>query len=475
MNILPTVVRYLEGSRSDPDLDTKTTAIILLCELMYSVHPEAFAAWFPTLISPLLSALKIADHLSRDLSAVALMALFLVGMELISDSFLRLLYPSIKSAVQALRPTILVLAAGRNISDELRSNLHSAGHLRRVLAVAREEEEGSTLDLKSIGFCASLPSGSHSTDISAASAHEQGLFCSIPFLASLPFCTPESTPDNDGDGDPTFTLDQQWMAYSAFIDSSLLTPGFGREMRAFILSLEDLNVLVLGSTLDNKVALHSQFAHIQYAARDAQRRLQLYSSRLVASIKVILTSAENTVTTAQTVSRSTTKRIDATKLDMAYRHTLTTFEILNRELAHLNGETYEAITTLESHINVLYELVYSEAFHEVQADVQEILSWLMTKFWGNRELLSHAHERLDVLRRVVASAKLMKGLVLDVQFRLEVLQIETDALCRQAEEPLLIGGPTPVEEVVRALREGCLTLKEQLGVARGQVVGSLGT
>lgn len=143
----------------------------------------------------------------------------------------------------------------------------------------------------------------------------------------------------------------------------------------------------------------------------------------------------------------------------AYLHTLRSFEALNHDLTHLNAETERSLARLDSHIDILRDLL-SEEVDGLTKEIGELLGRLWTRLGGNRSSLSDAHERQLSLSRAGEKLGLMRRVVWDAQVELHGLQQGTDALRAYTVEPLLVDGPLPRREIIRALIEGCETLQE---------------
>ncbi|KAJ3516834.1 hypothetical protein NLJ89_g880 [Agrocybe chaxingu] len=238
-----------------------------------------------------------------------------------------------------------------------------------------------------------------------------------------------------------------------------------------------MTVMLKASGVRNKAALVSHIKIVCDSSRESTRRLNKYMTRLLSSINTILTVSDYTIGVALSVAADrkgsfshiirlgtfwTDDKLSGTPLRRAYLHAIKSFETLNHELAHLNGEAYESLITLDNHIELLADLVYEEALVETWEEIQEILG----RFWSilglYRSSVAQAREQEAVLEHVGLSTKVMKHFVLDVQLQLESLQADTEALRTQAAEPLLIDGSVAVENVVYALKEGSTMLKERL-------------
>jgi len=150
------------------------------------------------------------------------------------------------------------------------------------------------------------------------------------------------------------------------------------------------------------------------------------------------------------------------RLQAAFLHTIDTFDTLNRDLSHLNGETQEAIAILDGYVEVLVNLIYDDALVDANQELGEILGRFWTQLGGHRTLLSGARERVDTLNRVGKGTQLMRSFVLDVQLQLESLQTGAEELRAQAAEPLLINSPIPTVNIIKSLKDGCIVLKDEV-------------
>jgi len=145
----------------------------------------------------------------------------------------------------------------------------------------------------------------------------------------------------------------------------------------------------------------------------------------------------------------------------AFLHAIKTFEVLGRNLYHLNGETQEAVSILDGHIEVLVDVVFLH-LTGANKELGDVLSWFWTRLGGHRSILLGAKQRVTTLEAVGKSTKMMRLFVLDVQLQLEKLQTAAEELRGQAVEPLLIDGSIPVVHVIQALQDGCKLLKKEI-------------
>jgi len=69
----------------------------------------------------------------------------------------------------------------------------------------------------------------------------------------------------------------------------------------------------------------------------------------------------------------------------AFLHAIKTFEVLGRDLYHLNGETQEAVSILDGHIEVLVDVVFLH-LTGANKELGDVLSWLEIRLGGRQPL-----------------------------------------------------------------------------------------
>ncbi|KAJ3510773.1 hypothetical protein NLJ89_g4487 [Agrocybe chaxingu] len=147
---------------------------------------------------------------------------------------------------------------------------------------------------------------------------------------------------------------------------------------------------------DNQQPALSHLSAIRLASRESARRLQKYSARLLSSVSVIMTAAQHTIAVSKTVSVGSYWSLqrylkyfsipvkEEQQLQKAFAHTIEAFDVFNRDLTHLNGETYESLLSLDGLIENFVDLIYDEALGEARKKLDELLNRLWTIMGGNR-------------------------------------------------------------------------------------------
>lgn len=249
--------------------------------------------------------------------------------------------------------------------------------------------------------------------------------CDLPIIFRLPICSNAVRNDSfrsSRTGNYVVTsIEDQFHSYNQLVVGSATAPMFGRDIREVVLSLDDMVVLLKGSSFEEKDAIISQLLAIRHASRESAYRLQKCTSRLLSSINLcvstyllgtctdhlkfsIMTASQSAIEAAQShnsthlytkfLSKLTFWRSPTDsnqQLNNAFLHAIKTFEILGRDLYHLNGETQEAVSILDGHIEVLVDLV----FHHLTGankELGDVLSWFWTRLGGHRSILLGAKQ-----------------------------------------------------------------------------------
>ena len=148
--------------------------------------------------------------------------------------------------------------------------------------------------LRDTEFCSIVVTRGFQEALDTKSKTAITITCGIPGAARLPFCSEHLRKTFDGERTLSPhpispSLDGQFAAYKQLIASSTSTPVYGREIREIVLSLDDMSILLKGSSFKNKEAILSHFGTIRLAAQESARRLQKYTANLLSSITLYVT------------------------------------------------------------------------------------------------------------------------------------------------------------------------------------------
>jgi len=148
--------------------------------------------------------------------------------------------------------------------------------------------------LRDTEFCSIVVARGFQEALNTKSKTAITITCGIPGAARFPFCSEHLRKTSDGGStlspNPlSSSLDGQFAAYKQLVASSTSTPVYGREIRDIVLSLDDMSILLKGSSFKNKEAILSHLGAIRLAARESARRLQKYTAKLLSSITLYVT------------------------------------------------------------------------------------------------------------------------------------------------------------------------------------------
>ncbi|KAJ3503846.1 hypothetical protein NLJ89_g8247 [Agrocybe chaxingu] len=269
---------------------------------------------------------------------------------------------------------------------------------------------------------------------------------------------------------------------STLINDPPVSPAFGREIRNFVIALEDLVPLLKGSSLRNRLVLASLVPSIQQASRETVRWLQKDVASLLASINMCIfvfvalrthltwfdraltasayaiDRAHHNVEAAGSLTRVFSKwfrdHVDREIAESAYRQALKAVRALN----HQPDETYKSLKALENIIEGWASVVYEEGIGLAPGKTDDGLAQIWATLW---------HKKPSVANQVATSMKKMKSFILDIHLHLESVQASVDALRAQAPESPFVDGRTPVESLLHthSLMEASFLLKGQLATS----------
>ncbi|KAJ3491413.1 hypothetical protein NLJ89_g11341 [Agrocybe chaxingu] len=258
----------------------------------------------------------------------------------------------------------------------------------------------------------------------------------------------------------------QFSGYLALLESLPPATASRGPMSEVDMSLEDIIVLLEGTSLRNKVVILSRTAQVRRSSRLCARSLQKYAAQIHSSIYTVFVSSEFAIEAARLVAEENSgslsrshisKNRAAARLQSACLHNLKMFDIISRQLQRLVSEMHEGLMHLETNLALLADSVYTEALADAERSFWETPSRLWgayVDFW----VLPHTRKSIDVLLRVSSRAKMMKSSVLGMRSRLELLQINLQVLQAQTDAKLSSDG-TVLEDFIIGLKDGCAKLK----------------
>lgn len=114
--------------------------------------------------------------------------------------------------------------------------------------------------------------------------------CGLPIISQLPSCSNAGPSDSfrssRAANNIAAGIKDQFRSYNQLVVGSAAAPMFGRDVREIVLSLDDMVVLLKGSSFEGKDAIISQLLSIRHASRESAYKLQKYTSRLLSSINL---------------------------------------------------------------------------------------------------------------------------------------------------------------------------------------------
>lgn len=118
--------------------------------------------------------------------------------------------------------------------------------------------------------------------------------CDLPIISRLLICS-DASPSDSFRSSMTAnhiaaSIEDQFRSYNQLVAGSAAAPMFGRDIREVVLSLDDMVVLLKGSSFEGKDVIISQLLSIRHASRESAYRLQKYTSRLLSLINLWVSS-----------------------------------------------------------------------------------------------------------------------------------------------------------------------------------------
>ncbi|KAJ3915358.1 hypothetical protein F5877DRAFT_81916 [Lentinula edodes] len=302
--------------------------------------------------------------------------------------------------------------------------------------------------------------------------------CGIPWVHDLSVC-------RDPTLDATFPqwadfprlIDAQITTFEQLLDTSVGSSALSLDIKKAEMAVLDLAVLVRSSTLTSKDVLGEELIAFAHDARSSGRGLQRLSSKVAATVDLILAVNEYamaTISKAQTSFPSFGSEVVAYVFPEStvekvvlrtFAEAMQTLSTVVERLILLAEVELANLERLEEHLSVLYDIVIRENF-TISSTKAELLGAIWTWLGGNRSILKGYDEHLTLLSGVADYRKRALIQVISSLQALRALSNDMEGLREQMSKPTLSGQTIPVEIHTKSIELGVRRLKSSRALAK---------
>ncbi|KAF8830720.1 hypothetical protein HHX47_DHR2000992 [Lentinula edodes] len=302
--------------------------------------------------------------------------------------------------------------------------------------------------------------------------------CGIPWVHDLSVCR-DSTLDTVFPQWADFPrlMGAQITTFEQLLDTSVGSSALSLDIKKAEMAVLDLAVLVRSSTLTSRDVLGEELIAFAHDARNSGRGLQRLSSKVAATVDLILAVNEYamaTISKAQSSSPSFGSEVvayvfpDSTVEKVVLRtfaEAMQTLSTVVERLILLAEVELANLERLEEHLSVLYEIVVRENF-TISSTKAELFGDIWTWLGGNRSILKGYDEHLTLLSGVADYRKRALIQVISSLQALRALSNDMEGLREQMSKPTLSGQTIPVEIHTKSIELGVRRLRSSRALAK---------